>query len=115
MHCQGYTKVWDLAPGEVVRLDGARGTTLRVTRGALWLTQERDLRDIVLAPGDVFTIERGGVTVIEARGNTTVCVLARHVEEVRLRGRAPTLVRRAAAALRSALVDAAVRDRVPYV
>ena len=38
MVCDGYTKVWDLAPGELVRLDGARGTTLRVTRGTLWIT-----------------------------------------------------------------------------
>ena len=33
MLCAGYTKVWDLAPDELVRLDGARGTTLRVTSG----------------------------------------------------------------------------------
>lgn len=115
MLCEGYTKVWDLAPGEIVRLDGARGTTLRVTRGTLWLTQQRDTRDIVLSAGDAFTIDRGGLTVIEARGNATVCVLARRVEEVRVRNRAPSFARRAAAALRSALMDTAMRRRVPYV
>ena len=57
MACDGYTKVWDLTPGEIVGLDGARGTTLRVTRGTLWLTFERDSRDVVLAAGDVFTVE----------------------------------------------------------
>lgn len=114
MLCEGYTKVWDLAPGEIVRLDGARGTTLRVTRGTLWLTQQRDIRDIVLSAGDAFTIERRGVTVIEARGHTTVCVLARHVEEIRARGRKPAFVERAAAALRAAWLDHAMRRRVPY-
>ncbi len=68
MVCSGYTKVWELASGELVKLDGARGTTLRVTRGTLWLTLERDMRDIVLTAGDAFTIERGGLTLVEAQG-----------------------------------------------
>ena len=55
MLCAGYTKVWDLSAGELVRLDGARGTTLRVTRGRLWVTLENDTRDIVLAAGDSYT------------------------------------------------------------
>ncbi len=33
MACDGYTKVWELAAGELIGLDGGRGTTLRVTRG----------------------------------------------------------------------------------
>ena len=36
MACDGYTKVWEPLTGELVGLDGARGTTLRVTRGTLW-------------------------------------------------------------------------------
>ncbi len=75
MLCAGYTKVWNLAPGELVRLDGARGTTLRVTRGTLWITLENDTRDIVLTAGDSYTIDRGGLTLIEAQDAATVCVL----------------------------------------
>ena len=85
MNCNGYTKVWDLASGELVRLDGARGTTLRVTRGVLWITLENDLRDVILTPGDTFTIDREGLSLIEAQDATTVCVLAHHVDEWRLR------------------------------
>ena len=114
MLCNGYTKVWDLAAGELVQLDGARGTTLRVTRGRLWITLERDLRDIVLEAGDTYTIDRGGLTVIEAQGDATVCVLARHVDEIRMRGRRPSLAGLVAGWLGS--VGAADRDRryVPY-
>ena len=114
MLCAGYTKVWELAPNELVKLDGARGTTLRVTRGTLWLTLERDTRDIALEAGDAFTIDRGGLTLIEAQGNTTVCVLARHVNEVHVRGRRPQWGDRARQWLRS--VGAADVDRrvVPY-
>lgn len=94
MACDGYTKVWQLAPREVVLLDGARGTTLRVTRGRVWLTQERDPRDIILAAGDVFTVERGGRTVVEAQGDATVCVMAHYVEAVRsAAGRRPFAAR----------------------
>lgn len=108
MSCAGYTKVWDLASGEIVQLDGARGTTLRVTRGTLWLTHERDTRDIMLSAGDVFTIERGGLTLVEALDSATVCVLARHVDEVRVRVPRPTLGQRLGALLHAA--GAALRD-----
>jgi hypothetical protein len=97
MVCSGYTKVWELSPGEMIRLDGARGTTLRVTRGTLWLTLERDPRDVVLAAGDSFTIERGGLTLVEAQSNATVCVLARYVDEVRVHAGRPGFAARMAA------------------
>jgi hypothetical protein len=96
MLCNGYTKIWDLAPDELVRLDGARGTTLRVTRGTLWITLEHDTRDVVLEAGDAFTIDRGGLTLVQAQQATTVCVLARHVDEVHVRGRRSRLADRIA-------------------
>ncbi len=114
MACDGYTKVWDLAPGELVQLDGARGTTLRVTRGTLWITLEDDVRDVVLSAGDSFTIDRGGLTLVEAQSKATVCVLARHVTELRRRGDRPGLVAGLAAWFSS--IGAADRDRrfAPY-
>ena len=54
MLCNGYDKVLELADGDLVELDEARGTTLRVTKGALWITQENDKDDIVLRAGDVY-------------------------------------------------------------
>ena len=36
---------------------------------------------MVLTQGDTFTVDRGGLTLIQAQGKTTVCVLARHVDE----------------------------------
>lgn len=73
------TKVWELSAGQIVELDDARGTQLRPTRGMLWVTMERDPRDIVLEAGDAFTVDRNGVTLVEAQGRTTVCVQAPHV------------------------------------
>ncbi len=114
MVCAGYTKIWELAPDELVKLDGARGTTLRVTRGALWLTLEHDTRDIVLTAGDVFTIDRGGLTLVEAQGNTTVCVLARHIDEEHVRRRRPPFGERVRLLLRSVGAADVNRRFVPY-
>jgi hypothetical protein len=114
MLCNGYTKVWDLAPGELVRLDGARGTTLRVTRGTLWVTLENDRRDVVLETGDTFTIDRGGLTVVEAHRGATVCVLARHVEEVHRRVPQVGLAARVAGWFRSAGAADGDRRYAPY-
>src|SRR5215813_12800214 len=82
MLCDGYTKVWELAPNELVRLDEARGTTLRVTRGTLWITLENDTRDVVLTAGDSYTIDREGLTLVEAQSASSVCVLAREGQRV---------------------------------
>jgi len=114
MICAGYTKVWELAPNELVKLDGARGTTLRVTRGTLWLTLEHDTRDIVLEAGDAFTIDRGGLTLVEAQGKATVCVMARHTDEVHLRGRRPAVTERVNAWLDRFDLSADPRRSVPY-
>ena len=115
MACDGYTKVWELSAGELIGLDGGRGTTLRVTRGMLWLTFEGDTRDVVLEAGDVFTVDRGGLTLIEAQGNATVCVMAHHVEELRLRNGRPTLWARVSEWLAAAGVASIERKWAPHV
>ena len=115
MSCDGYTKVWELAPDELIGLDGGRGTTLRVTRGTLWLTFERDPRDVVLTAGDVFTIDRGGLTLVEAQGAATVCVIARHVAELRLRQRRAGPGARLYAWLREIADAGLARGWAPYV
>ena len=53
-----------------------------MTRGKLWITLENDTRDIVLAAGDSYTIDRGGLTLVEAQDAATVCVMAHYVEEI---------------------------------
>ena len=115
MACSGYTKVWEMKPGELIGLDGARGTTLRVTRGVLWITFDHDPRDVVLGVGDVFTIDKGGLTLVEAQGATTVCAMAHHVEMVRIRGAEPTLWQRIGNFFADVGVGSLRRTGVPYV
>lgn len=114
MACNGYERVWDLAAGELVHIDDARGATLRVTRGALWITLQDDVRDVVLEAGDSFTIDRDGLTLAEAQDVTSVCVRAYRGSEIRPSAPQPRLRSRVAAWLTA--VGAADSDRrfAPY-
>jgi len=114
MLCAGYTKVWDLSGGELVRLDGARGTTLRVTRGTLWITLENDTRDIVLTAGDSYTIDRGGLTLVEAQGAAVVCVMAHYVEKSHLSATHPPRRGRLAAWITSVFAPDDMGGYTPY-
>jgi len=71
MACFETATVVNLSAREAITLPNIRGATLRVTRGALWLTEERARDDVVLRPGDNWLVETGGNTVVEAQGDTT--------------------------------------------
>lgn len=77
----------DLTARESVPLSDLRGATLRVTRGTLWITQQDDTQDIVLRPGDNWTVERNGLTLVEAQQDATFLVLGRHLDPVVKRAR----------------------------
>jgi hypothetical protein len=68
-----------LSGGEAVSLTDVRGTTLRIRRGTVWLTQEHDRADVVLRAGDNWVVERDGRTVMEAQSPSLVYVVGRAV------------------------------------
>jgi hypothetical protein len=55
-----------LRHGDTHRIEAGRGLRVQCLTGTLWLTQDHDLRDIVLEPGDGATIERDGLSVVTA-------------------------------------------------
>ena len=87
MTSPGFGNQVDLDDGDAMHLMDARGTTLRVNRGQLWITQDRDLRDIVLAPGDVWTVERNGLTIATAQRATSLALVGPGARSVDHRGR----------------------------
>jgi hypothetical protein len=52
-------------------VDGV-GATVCARDGALWITEENRVRDIVLEPGACYRLAAGGVAVIEALGEASV-------------------------------------------
>jgi hypothetical protein len=75
MACFNHATIVDLTAREMLQLPDVRGTTLRVTRGILWITQQDDTQDIVLRPGDNWVVERNGITLIEAQNDATFCAI----------------------------------------
>jgi hypothetical protein len=114
MLCNGYDEVVDLKSGELAELRDVRGATLRVTRGTLWITQDRDVRDVVLRAGDIWTVERQGLTLAEAQGDATFCLLGGAARRVSRAGLRPTYLQRLAVWFASLGQNRASRRFVPY-
>lgn len=114
MLCNGYDDVVELKSGELAELRDVRGATLRVTRGTLWVTQDRDVRDVVLRAGDVWTVERPGLTLAEAQGDATFCVLGAVARRLQRAGGVPTFRERLAVWFAEIAQKSAGRRFVPY-
>lgn len=56
----------DLQAGQTARLHDGKGTRVHVLSGAIWLTQEGDVHDIAFGAGGWFTVQRDGLTVLQA-------------------------------------------------
>ena len=61
-----------LAKNQAVTLLRAEGALIRCLRGALWITQNRDQRDIVLEPGESFQLDRKGPAMVWALSDSAV-------------------------------------------
>jgi len=95
---------------DTIVLDNARGTAIAVDYGCLWITQDGDLRDIILTDGMRFEIDRRGRTVVVAEENSRLRVK-----------RPPSALERLGAALRRAFgrhanqgPHAVLRRMAPY-
>jgi hypothetical protein len=63
-----------LAGEELLALADIRGARLRCVDGSVWLTLDRDSRDVFLSPGDSFVVDRDGVTLLHALAPTRLQV-----------------------------------------
>ena len=61
---------------KILQLDDAEGTVIAVDTGSLWVTMESDSRDIVLAPGTRFEVDRAGRTIIAAEADSRFALMA---------------------------------------
>ena len=64
--------------GYPLSLTDAAGVELAPRTGRLWLTMEDDTRDVTLRPGDAYTIERDGLTLVSATEPSLVQVRIPH-------------------------------------
>lgn len=59
-------KLVELAPDEALTIMADRGTEIRVVQGALWITQEGDGQDHIVAAGTRFRSGHQGAIVVSA-------------------------------------------------
>lgn len=78
MHLNVTTSRISLRPGEVVALDDAEGVHIRTTAARLWVTEEGDQSDFVVAPGEDFVVSHPGRTLVQALDATWVDLDERH-------------------------------------
>lgn len=119
MACFKHGTIIDLAAGENVSLPNMRGTTLRITRGAVWITQENDTKDIVLRAGDNWVVEKNGLTILEAQESTTLCALGRQIGTFVIppaaAGRAPSMFATRVREALAAFFAGPIRNPYPHV
>ena len=67
-----------LARGELVRLDAARGVEVLCESGRVWITQERDSRDLWLSAGESVHLTGQGLALLEADRHAHVRIAQGH-------------------------------------
>ena len=65
----------NLRKGAIHRLPNAHGRRIESLSGSLWITMDHDLRDILVEPGDGFSIDGHGDTLISALDDARFVVL----------------------------------------
>jgi hypothetical protein len=68
--------VVELAQGDLLPLDGAKGVRVSCVEGSLWLTEERGAGDVVLQAGQSYEVEASGRTLVQAMSRSRVAVQA---------------------------------------
>jgi hypothetical protein len=72
-----------LPRGSLLRVMDGAGLTVRAGSGRLWITQEKDTRDILLRAGDAFELDRDGLALVYAVDPAEVVLSAPRVREQR--------------------------------
>jgi hypothetical protein len=62
--------------GTVAGIQDGRGLWLRVREGVVWITQSGSHKDVFLAAGDSFRIERDGLTLASALGRAPLALVS---------------------------------------
>lgn len=64
-----------LEAGRVLALRGAVGRVVRCLSGVVWVTQEGDAQDHLLARCEEMRVERGGILAIQALRRAEVVII----------------------------------------
>lgn len=63
-----------LRDNDYLHVDRAKGWIVTAMSGTVWITQDGDVRDIVLEAGERFTFDRAGLAIVSAFGEASICI-----------------------------------------
>ena len=75
MDLQFDTALTRLEQGAFLHIRGGKGQLVAVFDGEVWITQDNDLRDAVIASGGSFLLDRPGPALVQALRPTKLLVL----------------------------------------
>ena len=61
-----------LKPNQLLKVRAGAGHAVVCHSGSLWVTQDRDPRDIILAAGESFALDRNGLALVQALQQSAV-------------------------------------------
>jgi hypothetical protein len=64
-----------LAKNHIRHVRGDKGRRVELVSGSLWITQDGDLRDVVLGPGQAFDFDRRGDALLSAFADSRYLLL----------------------------------------
>lgn len=59
---------------QLLKVHHGSGHAIVCHSGSLWVTQQRDARDIVLAAGESFALDRDGLTLVQALEQSAISI-----------------------------------------
>ena len=62
----------ELPRGKYLRIREGAGSTVTARGGSVWITEQDNPRDVVLRPGQSFTLGRRGLALVEAFSNASI-------------------------------------------
>lgn len=65
-----------LGPNQTLKVVNGAGATVCAVNGSVWITEENQLKDIVLEPGACYRLKRRGIAIVNALGGSAAVSFA---------------------------------------
>ena len=76
MHIELRSGAVKLGPNQTLKVVDGAGSTVCALQGALWITEENQLRDIVLTPGGCYRLQHPGTALVNSLGGEAAVSLS---------------------------------------
>ena len=76
MHIELGSGAVTLGPNQTLKVVDGAGATVCALEGALWITEENQVRDIVLEPGNCYRLQHPGTALVNSLGGAAAVSFA---------------------------------------